>query len=331
MRYLRRHINQGQIVEELYMSVGEVIVSAFYKFISVPEERVDVVRGQLEQFAEDRGLKGLVVLGVEGINATVAGSADVIAAFERLLPELFSESGFIFKHSRSDNVPFARFKVDVRPEIVTIGDPSISSSESVGTYLTPQQWHQALSSDPDVVLVDTRNDYETDIGVFEGAIDPRIRKFSDFGKFVEESGLPKDKKLFLYCTGGIRCEKAVPEVKRLGYDNVYQLEGGILKYLEQFPEGHFKGECFVFDHRVAVDKRLQPTQTYKLCPHCGNPSRDHLACSLCGKDAPVCHRCAERQDLQTCSKNCAHHARLRAQRQTGTVEAEQIPPGKTAQ
>jgi UPF0176 protein len=289
----------------------EVVVSAFYKFVLVAPDRLEGLREQLEQFAEARSLKGLVVLGTEGINATVAGSAETIAAFESLLPELFGTADFTFKHSQADKVPFARFKIDLRPEIVTIGDISISSTESAGTHLSPKEWHDALLNDPDVVLVDTRNDYETDIGVFEGAIDPRIRRFSEFGEYVEKQGLPKDKKLFLYCTGGIRCEKAVPEVKRLGYDNVYQLEGGILKYLEEFPNGQFKGECFVFDHRVAVDQKLQPTQTYKLCPHCGNPSKDNLSCSLCGKDAPVCHRCAARQDLQTCSKNCAHHARLR--------------------
>jgi UPF0176 protein len=293
------------------MQTGDVVVSAFYKFVQVEEGRLTSVRDDLERFAEARGLKGLIVLGCEGINATVAGSAETIAAFEKLLPEIFKGSEFTFKHSNADKIPFARFKIDLRPEIVTIGDTTISSQGSVGTYLTPSEWHQALLNDPDVVLVDTRNDYETDIGVFEGAIDPRIRKFSDFGGFVEQQGLPKDKKLFLYCTGGIRCEKAVPEVKRLGYENVYQLEGGILKYLEEYPNGKFKGECFVFDHRVAVDQNLQPTQTYKLCPHCGNPSKDHLTCSLCSKDAPVCHRCTEREDLRTCSKNCAHHARLR--------------------
>jgi UPF0176 protein len=294
--------------------MDRVVVSAFYKFVSVAPDRLEALREQLEQFAEACALKGLIVLGSEGINATIAGSAQTIAAFEALLPEMFGTCEFTFKHSQADKVPFARFKVDLRPEIVTIGDLSISSTESVGTYLSPEEWHHALLNDPDVVLVDTRNDYETDIGVFEGAIDPRIGKFSEFGDFVEKQGLPKDKKLFLYCTGGIRCEKAVPEVKRLGYENVYQLEGGILKYLEEFPHGKFKGECFVFDHRVAVDQNLQPTQTYKLCPHCGNPSKDRCVCSLCGKDAPVCHRCAAREDLRTCSKNCAHHAGRRSSR-----------------
>jgi UPF0176 protein len=307
------------------MRTEGVVVSAFYKFLQVGGDELPSLRDRLEQFASASGLKGLVVLGTEGINATVAGSAETIAQFERLLPELFKSPDFEFKHSQAEKAPFARFKVDLRPEIVTIKDTSISASESQGTYLTPSEWHQALSNGSDITLIDTRNDYETDIGVFEGAVDPRIRKFSDFGDYMERSGLPKDRKLFLYCTGGIRCEKAVPEVKRLGYQNVYQLQGGILKYLEEYPDGHFKGECFVFDHRVAVDAHLQPTQTYKLCPHCGNPSKDNLDCIKCGKNAPVCARCAEREDLKSCSKNCAHHLRLAKQRAAGQIDQHLTP------
>ena len=130
--------------------------------------------------------------------------------------------------------------------------------------------------------------------------------------FMEREALPKDKKLFLYCTGGIRCEKAVPEVMRLGYKNVYQLEGGILKYLEEYPEGHFKGECFVFDRRVSVDSNLKPTNMYSSCPHCGNPGKERIACSNCGCDTVVCHRCVSRADRNACSKNCAHHIRRKA-------------------
>ena len=148
--------------------------------------------------------------------------------------------------------------------------------------------------------------------MFENAIDPKIAKFSDFKNFMEREALPKDKKLFLYCTGGIRCEKAVPEVMRLGYKNVYQLEGGILKYLEEYPEGHFKGECFVFDRRVSVDSNLKPTNMYSSCPHCGNPGKERIACSNCGCDTVVCHRCVSRADRNACSKNCAHHIRRKA-------------------
>lgn len=292
------------------MDAEKVVVSAFYCFVTIDSDRLAEVRMSFEGFAEETGLKGLVVLGTEGVNATVAGTAETVERFHALIAELVPGASYPIKTSHAEKVPFARFKVDLRPEIVTIGDLSISSSESTGTHLTPKEWHEMVSNDPDVLLVDTRNDYETEIGMFEGAIDPKIKKFSDFGAYVEAHGLPKDKKLFLYCTGGIRCEKAVPEVKRLGYDNVYQLEGGILRYIEEYPEGHFKGECFVFDHRVAVDSKLRPSVTYKLCPHCGNPAKESISCKKCGVATVVCHRCVTHEDLSTCSKNCAHHMRL---------------------
>lgn len=296
------------------MSEQEVVVCAFYKFIPLDEARVREVRERFERFAEDSGLKGLVVMGNEGVNATVSGSSEVIAALKNLLVEIVDGADIPFKDSRAAKAPFSRFKVDVRPEIVTCKDLSISSEESQGTHLTPREWHETIASDPEVLILDTRNDYETEIGVFRGAIDPKIKKFSDFQAFMEREQLPKDKKILMYCTGGIRCEKAVPEVKRLGYENVYQLQGGILKYLEEYPDGFFNGECFVFDHRVSVDKHLQPSQKYRLCPHCGNPAQEKISCKNCDVSAIVCHRCVDREDRHTCSKNCAHHVRLAKKR-----------------
>ncbi len=303
------------------MTTEGVVVSAFYRFVQIPAEELNNIAEKLREVADATGLKGLVVMGGEGINATVSGTVETIAKLKSCLAELFPAEEFTFKESRAEKPPFARFKVDVRPEIITTKDLSICSEESQGTHLTPKEWHEMISSDPDVVLVDTRNDYETEVGIFAGAIDPKIRKFSDFQGYLEQNPLPKDKKLFLYCTGGIRCEKAVPEVKRLGYDQVYQLEGGILKYLEEYPSGHFKGECFVFDHRVAVDGNLQPSKTFTLCPHCGNPAKvdQIVACGNCGTSAVVCHRCQEREDRKTCSKNCAHHVRLKMASQTTGV------------
>jgi UPF0176 protein len=295
-----------------------VVVSAFYKFITIPAGRLDEVRSALETCAASTGLKGLVVMGSEGLNATVAGSAEAMVSLRSVLAELFPNEEFTCKESRAEKPPFARFKVDLRPEIITTKDLSLSSQESEGTHLSPKEWHEMIATDPDVVVVDTRNDYETEVGVFQGAIDPKIKKFSDFQGYLETHALPKDKKLLLYCTGGIRCEKAVPEVKRLGYDKVYQLQGGILKYLEEYPDGHFRGECFVFDHRVAVDASLQPSKVFRLCPHCGNPAKvdSTVVCGTCGTTAVVCPRCQEREDRKTCSKNCAHHARLRSERES---------------
>ena len=295
------------------MGAENFAVTAFYKFIKIPSELVPQVKKRLEDFADQTGLRGLVVLGTEGINSTCAATLETIEALKKfLVEELFPGEEIAHKDSETVEMPFARFKVDVRPEIVTIKNLQISNEEGQGTYLTPTQWNEMIEKDPDVILVDTRNDYENEIGMFENAIDPKIAKFSDFKNFMEREALPKDKKLFLYCTGGIRCEKAVPEVMRLGYKNVYQLEGGILKYLEEYPEGHFKGECFVFDRRVSVDSNLKPTNMYSSCPHCGNPGKERIACSNCGCDTVVCHRCVSRADRNACSKNCAHHIRRKA-------------------
>ena len=295
------------------MGAENFAVTAFYKFIKIPSELVPQVKKRLEDFADKNGLRGLVVLGTEGINSTCAATLETIEALKKfLVEELFPGEEIAHKDSETVEMPFARFKVDVRPEIVTIKNLQISNEEGQGTYLTPTQWNEMIEKDPDVILVDTRNDYENEIGMFENAIDPKIAKFSDFKDFMEREALPKDKKLFLYCTGGIRCEKAVPEVMRLGYKNVYQLEGGILKYLEEYPEGHFKGECFVFDRRVSVDSNLKPTNMYSSCPHCGNPGKERIACSNCGCDTVVCHRCVSRADRNACSKNCAHHIRRKA-------------------
>lgn len=294
------------------MSAQEVSVAAFYKFASFSEDAVKSVKARLEAYSQQSGLKGLVVLGNEGLNATVAGSPAAIAGVKSLVRELVADPEMEFKDSTCEKIPFARFKVDVRQEIITTKDVTIDHNESAGTHLTPQQWHEMIAGDPDVILVDTRNDYEVEVGTFEGALDPRIKKFSDFQKWVEDSKLPRDKKLFMFCTGGIRCEKAVPEVKRLGYEQVYQLQGGILRYLEEYPEGFFKGECFVFDHRVAVDRNLQPSKLYKLCPHCGNPAQEAISCANCNKTSVICKHCIPQADKNTCSKNCAYHVRRKS-------------------
>ncbi len=294
------------------MDTQPVSIAAFYKFASFSEEGVQAAKRELEGFAAARGLKGLVVLGAEGLNATIAGSPQVIADAKELVRTIVSDPDLEFKESIAEKIPFARFKVDVRQEIITTKDLSIKSEESAGTHLTPKEWHELIASDPDVVLLDTRNDYEVEVGTFEGAVDPRIKKFSDFQGYVEQAGFSKDKKLLMFCTGGIRCEKAVPEMKRLGFDEVYQLQGGILRYLEEYPDGFFRGECFVFDHRVAVDSNLQPSKRYSLCPHCGNPAQEKISCGNCGKEAVICHHCKPLHDRNSCSKNCAYHLRRKA-------------------
>ena len=184
------------------MSAQGVSIAAFYKFVAFTTEQVQTVKEALEGFAKARGLRGLIVLGGEGLNATVAGEPGVIRDLKALVCELVSDPELQFKDSQADKLPFARFKVDLRAEIITTKDPLLSaqglqtpqtSQVPQGTHLTPSEWHQMMESDPDVVVVDTRNDYETEIGVFEGALDPKIKKFSEFKEFVERDGLPKHK------------------------------------------------------------------------------------------------------------------------------------------
>lgn len=157
----------------------------------------------------------------------------------------------------------------------------------------------------DTVLLDTRNSYETAIGKFRGAVDPGIEAFHEFPGFIQKAGLPKNKTVMMYCTGGIRCEKALLEMEKQGYEHVYQLEGGILAYLEQFPDKNFEGECFVFDHRVAVDQHLRPSTVYGLCPHCGHAGNVEIRCS-CGTVQKVCSTCYSTASRKTCSKRCAN-------------------------
>lgn len=247
-------------------------------------------------------------MSTEGVNGTIAGSLENIQTFKEILQNELGE--ILFKDSTADEQPFKRFFVKIRPEIVTLGDTSVLPEQD-NSHLSPAEWNQVIENE-DVVIIDTRNDYETEIGMFEGAIDPGLKKFQDFPEYVSSSGLPKEKKVLMYCTGGIRCEKALVEMKRQGYQHVYQLDGGILKYLQEFPEGKFNGECFVFDHRVAVNQELKPSEKYKLCPHCGDPGDVSITCLRCQKSGVICSRCATHEERRTCSKNCAYHATLKS-------------------
>jgi UPF0176 protein len=280
-------------------------ITAFYFFKPLTEAEVEKLKSQLEQECSARGIKGLVVLGKEGINSTCSGTVEAIDWLEGFIKKELSES-VIFKNSFADFQPFRRFKVDLRDEIVTIGDTEIIPVSASHNHLSPEEWHRTLNEEQ-CVLIDTRNDYETRIGKFQGALDPEIKSFSEFGDYVQNSGIPKDKKVLMYCTGGIRCEKAIYEMEKQGYDKVYQLQGGILNYFEKYPDGLFEGECFVFDHRVAVDSQLQPSKRYTLCPHCGDPADNWIDCSYCGSKGRVCQCCFESEHLKSCSKNCAHH------------------------
>ncbi|MCI5064622.1 hypothetical protein MRY87_02730 [bacterium] len=282
-------------------------VTTFYNFAPLTEEQLDRWEARFHEFSAATGLRGLIISSVEGLNSTVAGTDTAITELQALIRSIPGFENTVFKDSRALTNPFKRFKVKRRPEIVTLKRPDIAPKKTHHNHLSPAEWERVLREEDDFILIDTRNGYEVEVGKFKGALDPETHSFSEFQEFVEESGIPKEKKVLMYCTGGIRCEKAIFQMQESGYEKVYQLEGGILNYLKHYPNSMFEGECFVFDHRVAVDQDLLPSQTYRLCPHCGDPGSTPVTCPQCGKEAIVCSPCKELRHGTTCSKNCAHH------------------------
>lgn len=289
-------------------------VSTFYRF--TPFQNPEDVKKLLEEQAKTLQIRGLIIIGTEGLNATAsANNAENMLLFKKFICELVKTPDLFFKDSVSNKNPFRRFKVKIREEIVTLGTPELIPPEGVNHHLTPEEWNQVLENEKDYLLIDTRNWYETKIGTFKGAINPGIDKFTEFPEYVEKHQIPKDKKMLIFCTGGIRCEKGILELQRQGFDNVYQLEGGIINYLQQFPERNYEGECFVFDHRVALDQDLNPTKKYGLCPHCGQPSNVEITCKRCDSHELICENCHELEwKKDTCSKNCAYQYELHPDR-----------------
>lgn len=280
-------------------------ITSFYRFNPLTTPIQNNMVQELEGLAKRRNLRGLVLIGPEGINSTCSGDREAIEELKDLVRTVGVEE---FKDSRAEKHPFNFFRVKVKDEIVTIGQPGLMPESTRNFHMSPEEWHEAMN-DPNTIVLDTRNDYEIDIGKFKNAIDFRIQEFTEFPEALSKSGLDKDKRMLMYCTGGIRCEKAILEANSQGFNNVFQLQGGILNYLEKFPEQKFEGECFVFDYRVAVDQKLNPTQKYDLCPHCGQPSNQPVTCVQCGSEAELCPRCIS-SGQDTCSKNCAHHRRI---------------------
>jgi UPF0176 protein len=252
------------------VNMSKVVVCALYKFVSLPH--FESVRQPLLEVMEGAGIKGTLLLASEGINGTVAGSAEAI---EALLAWLSAQPGLdkiVHKLSFDEQMPFYRTKVKLKNEIVTMGVEGIDPLKVVGTYVKPKDWN-ALISDPEVILVDTRNDYEVQIGTFKNAINPVTETFREFPEYVKQNLDPaRHKKVAMFCTGGIRCEKSTAFLKEQGFEEVYHLEGGILKYLEEVKveESLWEGECFVFDNRVAVDHSLNKGQ-YEQCNACRMP------------------------------------------------------------
>ncbi|MFZ3087303.1 MAG: rhodanese-related sulfurtransferase [Methylotenera sp.] len=250
------------------------LTAALYKFVSLPNYRD--LQLPILQACRNNHIKGTLLLAEEGINGTIAGLPDDIHnVLNFLRTDPLFENKFAdleHKESHADEHPFYRMKVKLKKEIVTLGVPGVSPTKKVGTYVKPEDWN-ALISDPEVILIDTRNDYEVDIGTFKGAIDPKTSTFREFPEYVAQHfDKTKHKKVAMFCTGGIRCEKASSYMMDQGFEEVYHLQGGILKYLETVPEAEsmWQGECFVFDQRVAVKHNLEVGE-FDQCYACRHP------------------------------------------------------------
>jgi len=260
---------------------SRLLVAAFYAFTPLDDERRETLLTRLPSLAREGDVLGSVLIAHEGVNGTISGpESGVNAVLEQLRASLDlgidHYARLEVKRSWADKPVFRRFKARRKKEIVTIGVASADPSASVGTYVEPENWN-ALVDDPDTLVIDTRNSYETAIGTFEGAIDPGTDSFRDFPQWADTTlrplmGQNGSKRIAMFCTGGIRCEKASSYLQQQGFGEVHHLRGGILKYLEQVPESEsrWQGECFVFDQRVALNHKLEPGE-YSLCHACGLP------------------------------------------------------------
>ena len=246
------------------------VVAALYKFVRLPD--FETLRSPLHKVMTDNEVRGTVLLAAEGVNGTIAGTregVDAVLDFLRADPRINTLTA---KESYTQENPFYRSKVKLKKEIVTMGVEDIDPNDIVGTYVKPEDWN-ALIADPDVLLVDTRNDYEVQIGSFKNALNPKTESFREFPEFAKQNLDPsKHKKVAMFCTGGIRCEKSTAFMKQQGFKEVYHLEGGILKYLEEVPQEKslWEGECFVFDNRVTVNHQLEKG-SYDQCHACRMP------------------------------------------------------------
>jgi UPF0176 protein len=272
------------------------IVAALYKFTDL--DNLSDLKAALQSLCAEQGVRGSLLLASEGINGTVAGSREAIDALKDFLLSDLRFHGLEYKESQSEKNPFRRMKVLLKKEIVTLGAP-VKPKNLVGSYVNAEEWNKLLA-DEDVVVIDVRNDYEVDIGTFKNAINPKTKSFREFPRYVAEKLDPKKhKKIAMCCTGGIRCEKASSYMLELGFQEVYHLKGGILKYLQDTKQeaSLWQGECFVFDHRVSVNHDLEPG-THAMCFGCGNPLSPSLMASDNYKKGVYCPNCFDKRSAE---------------------------------
>ena len=297
----------------------KVIVAALYHFTKFSDYKK--LQDPLRKICNSEGIKGSLLIAYEGINGTISGSRSGIDAVLKHIRSMPGCSNLEHKESFASEIPFKRMKVKLKKEIVTMGQPNIDPTLNVGNYIEPSDWNNLISQD-DVIVIDTRNDYEVAIGSFDGAIDPETKSFGEFPEWWEENRSKyQDKRVAMFCTGGIRCEKSTNFLLNEGVKDVYHLKGGILKYLEEVPEKNSKwnGECFVFDSRVSVKHGLEEG-IYNLCYACRMPLAPDdfkkaefekgVSCHLCidSNDNERKERFRERQyQVELADKRGKHH------------------------
>ena len=313
------------------LSPAPVRVAALYRFAAIAD--CQAVRDQLEALCRPE-VRGTLLVAREGLNGTIAGPE---AAVDRVLDGIRALPGFAgldVKFADAATLPFHRLKVRIKPEIVTMGQPDLDPAANAGTYVAPADWNDLIRQ-PDVVVIDTRNDYEAAVGAFEGAIQPNTRGFRDFPDWFRTEGRallagPNPPKVAMYCTGGIRCEKATAFLKAEGVQDVFHLEGGILRYLETTAEGDslWQGECFVFDERVAVGHGL--TQgSHSLCRGCRMPVSPEGRTSPRYIEGIACDRCADSRTEEDRARYLerARQVEIAARRGVAHIGAAATPPG----
>lgn len=315
--------------------MSNYLTAALYKFVSLPDFKT--LREPLQNICEANEITGTLLLAEEGINGTIAGMEANIRQVLKYLreDEIFKGRLADLEHKESwtEKKPFYRLKVRLKKEIVTLGVPEVKPSEMAGTYVKPEDWN-ALISDPDVILVDTRNDYEVGIGTFKGAINPKTRSFSELPEWVKnETELKAKPKVAMFCTGGIRCEKSTAYLRSQGFEEVYHLQGGILKYLETIPpeQSLWEGQCFVFDERVSVGHGLVPGD-YEFCRACRHPlSPEERQSPLFeqGISCPHCHGKVSEEKRRALAER-QHQIELAKQRKQVHVGAKFTPKKKAS-
>ena len=309
--------------------MSEIVVAALYKFVALEDYRE--LREPLLDTCVDAGVRGTLLLATEGINGTIAGTRQGI---DRVLDYLRSDPRMVdleHKEAYDDHMPFYRMKVKLKREIVTMGVDGIDPNQRVGNYVEPGDWN-ALVNDPDVLLIDTRNDYEVDIGTFHGALDPRTTNFREFPEYVRSKLDPgKHKKVAMFCTGGIRCEKASAFMLKEGFEEVYHLRGGILKYLEDVPkeESTWEGECFVFDNRVAVDHDLQKGH-YDQCHGCRHPITEDDKLSTKYQKGVCCPHCFDTLTEEQKARFSERQKQVELAKKRGELHIGAPPPTRQA-